>query len=158
MTEAIRQGDIPGVQLRRRKRFSGVGVEELWQWLTASGRLERWLAREATVEPGPSGSIELRSVALERPEVGDTVTFEPPRLWVLAFRRDDWPVATRLELEITRDAEGAELSVLQNGFEHLPLSDGLTLWEAYRKRWTEALDRLEAALAQASAGRSPPAS
>jgi hypothetical protein len=51
-------------------------------------------------------------------------------------------VATRLTFELTPHGEGCELSVLQEGFEHLPLSDGLTIWEAYRRRWREALTRL----------------
>ena len=32
--------------------------------------------------------------------------------------------------------------MLQQGFEHLPLSRCLTIWEAYRRRWREALARL----------------
>ena len=146
MIEAIRQGDIPGVQLRRRRHFAGVDTATLWRWLSEDGKLACWLADEAVTRPGPSGGLELRRRG-ERREVGETVAHEPPRLWVLAFRRDDWNVSTRLELAIGEDAAGAELSVLQNGFEHLPLSDGLTLWETYRRRWTEALDRLEQALA-----------
>ena len=145
MTEAIRQGDIPGVQLRRRMRLVGVDAASLWGWLTDVAKLERWLADGARVEPGASGRLELRPAGSER-EIGETISWEPPTRWVLTFHREDWQVGTRLELAITEDAEGAELSVLQNGFEHLPLSDGLTLWEAYRKRWTEALDRLENAL------------
>lgn len=146
MTEAIRQGDIPGVQLRRRRHFAGIDAPTLWRWLTEDGKLGCWLADEAVARPGPSGGLELRSQGAAR-EVGETVAHEPPHLWVLAFRRDDWNVSTRLELTLSEDSAGVELSVLQNGFEHLPLSDGLTLWETYRRRWTEALDRLGQAVA-----------
>lgn len=143
MTEAIRQGDIPGVQLRRRRRFAGVSAAELWRWVSEVHRLERWAARRAAIEP--SADLELVDKDGRR-ELGESLDRDAPRRWILAFRREEWKVATRLELEITEDASGTELSILQQGFEHLPLSDGLTLWEAYRHRWTEALDRLEAVL------------
>ena len=39
-------------------------------------------------------------------------------------------------------ADGTEISVLQKGFAHLPLSDCLTIWETYRRRWRAALTTL----------------
>lgn len=165
MVEAIREGDIPGVQLRCR-RWLPVPAEEVWRWLTEAEPLGRWLAGKARVKTGPGGGLELAGQAEDGSalrEEAKTLAFEPPRLWVLSFRQPAWPAATRLTLELTpgetapgetpsRWAAGlgpravCELSVLQQGFEHLPLSDGLTLWETYRRRWTEALDRLENAL------------
>ena len=58
-----------------------------------------------------------------------------------------WPTPTRLIFELTPNTNGTELSVLQTGFAHLPLSDCLTIWETYRRRWRTALARLAAALA-----------
>ena len=39
---------------------------------------------------------------------------------------------------------GCEVDVLQQGFQRLPLSSGLTVWESYRRRWRTALERLAA--------------
>jgi hypothetical protein len=51
--------------------------------------------------------------------------------------------------------------VLQEGFEHLPLSECLTIWEAYRRRWRKALaclaeETLPPAPADTVAGRFDP--
>src|SRR5262249_24162389 len=56
--EAIREGDIPGAQLRRRQRLP-VAREEAWRWLVEPAKLVRWLADEAEVEPGPTGGLLL---------------------------------------------------------------------------------------------------
>lgn len=148
MPEAIRQGDIPGVQLRRRRELA-VGVDEAWRWLTEADLVARWASARAVVEAGPEGSLLLADEGPEWEERATTVEWRPGKLWVLAFRRprDGWPVATRLVFELTPRPGGCELSVLQQGFEHLPLSDGLTVWERYRRRWERALDRLASALA-----------
>lgn len=148
MPEAIRQGDIPGVQLRRRRELT-VGVDEAWRWLTEPTLLARWAAQRATVEPGPEGSLRLGGDAAEWEEQATTVEWRPGERWVLAFRRsgDGWPVATRLAFELTPRPGGCEVSILQQGFEKLPLSDGLTVWEGYRRRWEQALARLASALA-----------
>ena len=152
MSEAIRQGDIPGVQLRRRLQLTGVSAGTLWRWLTEPGKLSHWLADKAEAEPGETGGLRLEGTnEADEVELGETVRWRPPHLWTLRFRRSDWSVATLLELEIAEADSGVELSVLQKGFEHLPLSAGLTLWEAYRRRWAEALARLERQLASSSA-------
>ena len=142
MPEAIRQGDIPGVQLRRRQDLP-LPPAEAWRWLVEPGLLARWLAREAEVAEG-----ELRlqggSDSSTWRERGRTIEQVPPRLWVLAFERLDagWTAATRLTLRIHPHPAGSEIDVLQDGFQHLPLSIGLTVWEAYRRRWRDALARL----------------
>lgn len=146
MVEAIRQGDIPGVQLRRRQEL-GMSVEAAWGWLTEPGKLRRWLAEEVEVEPGPRGHLLLRGTdetGAPLQEEGRTLEFAPPRRWVLAFERSaaGWPVATRLTLELTGQPGGCEFSVLQEGFQHLPLSTCLTIWEAYRRRWRTAVEKL----------------
>jgi uncharacterized protein YndB with AHSA1/START domain len=142
--EAIRQGDIPGVQLRRRQPLE-LSPQELWAWLTEVDRLARWLADEAELEE--EGILTLRTAGEggeARTERGRTLDRQPPRLWVLAFERagDGWPAATRLTLRVHARAGGAELDVLQEGFQNLPLSRGLTVWEDYRRRWRDALARL----------------
>ena len=52
---------------------------------------------------------------------------------------DGWETATRLTFELTPRGDGCELSILQQDFEHLPLSRCLTIWEAYRRRWWKAV-------------------
>jgi len=140
MSEMIRQGDIPGVQLRRRQDLS-LPPEEAWRWLVEPDKLVLWLAHEARVVDGPEGSLELSDAWKER---GRTIELLPPKLWVMAFERLDagWPAATRLTLRLHRIPAGCQLDVLQDGFQRLPLSAGLTIWEAYRLRWKNALARL----------------
>lgn len=146
MSEMIRQGDIPGVQLRRRQDLA-VSPEDAWRWLVEPDKLALWLAREAEVVEGPGGSLlltgDLAGDGGER-ERGRTVEIAPPRLWVMAFERLDagWPAATRLTLRLHRIPGGSQIDVLQDGFQRLPLSAGLTIWEAYRVRWKNALQRL----------------
>jgi hypothetical protein len=175
MPEAIREGDIPGVQLRCRQPLP-LPPREAWSWLVDGSRLARWLAEEAVVEPGPQGSLLLAGKGTgdtERVETGEpagpvgawrergkTLVWSPPGLWVLAFERLDagWTAATRLTLALHTRPGGAELDVLQHGFQRLPLSLGLTVWEAYRRRWRTALNRLAglAELAGPAAAVSPP--
>jgi uncharacterized protein YndB with AHSA1/START domain len=145
MTEAIREGDIPGVQLRLRQGLP-LPPEEAWRWLVEPALLARWLADAAEVELGARGSLLLASGegGAARRERGATLEYAPPRRWVLAFERLDagWTAATRLALAVHPRAGGAELDVLQGGFQRLPLSLCLTAWESYRARWREALARL----------------
>ena len=154
MPEAIREGDIPGVQLRRRQRLA-LPREEAWTWLVEPAKLAHWLADEAEVEMGPAGSLLLKGSEsrVDPPpgpwqERGRTVGIAPPELWVLAFERLDagWSAATRLTLRLHALPDGSELDVLQHGFQRLPLSIGLTVWESYRNRWRAALARLAAAI------------
>jgi uncharacterized protein YndB with AHSA1/START domain len=151
MIEAIRQGDIPGVQLRRRQALP-LAVEDAWRWLVEPARLARWLADEAAVGDDPRGVLRLSGRGedgLPLVERGRTVEIVPPRLWVLSFEQVDsgWPAATRLTLRLHPIPPGCELDVLQDGFQRLPLSIGLTVWESYRRRWRSALERLAAAVA-----------
>jgi hypothetical protein len=153
MTEAIREGDIPGVQLRCRQALP-IPPAEAWDWLVEGGKLGLWLAEEATVEPGPQGSLALvtRGDGPERRERGKTLAWAPAPSWqwVLAFEHLDagWTAPTRLTLAVHAHSEGAEVDVLQHGFQRLPLSLCLTVWEAYRRRWRTALTRLAEAVAR----------
>lgn len=148
--EAIREGDIPGVQLRRRQALA-LSKEEAWRWLVEPEKLILWLADEAEVEPGPQGSLLLGGSGprVDPPagpwrERGRTVELAPPGLWGLSFERLDagWPAPTRLILRLHDASPGCEIDVLQGGFQRLPLSIGLTVWESYRTRWRTALARL----------------
>jgi uncharacterized protein YndB with AHSA1/START domain len=146
MAEMIRQGDIPGVQLRRRQDLA-VPPEEAWRWLVEPDKLVLWLGREAEVVEGAGGSLALIGGLTgdggER-ERGRTVEVVPPRLWVMSFERLDagWPAATRLTLRLHSLPGGSQIDVLQDGFQRLHLSAGLTIWEAYRLRWKNALQSL----------------
>jgi uncharacterized protein YndB with AHSA1/START domain len=138
MAEAIRQGDIPGVQLRRRQDLA-ISPDEAWRWLTEPDRLALWLAERAEME-----REELRLAGPGWRERGRILEAVPPKLWVLAFERLDagWPAATRLTIRVHLSPGGSEVDVLQDGFQRLPLSVCLTVWETYRHRWRDALARL----------------
>ncbi len=148
MVEAIREGDIPGVQLRCRQALA-VPAATAWRRLIEPEELALWAGR-ARLEGGLDGVLELESEGRDGPvrERGRTLEMEAGRRWVLAFERldDGWETPTRLTLELTATADGCELSVLQEGFEHLPLSRCLTIWETYRRRWRKALALLAASL------------
>jgi uncharacterized protein YndB with AHSA1/START domain len=154
MPEMIRQGDIPGVQLRRRQDLA-LTPEEAWRWLVEPDKLARWIAREAQVVEGPNGSLHLTGTGDPGEtdpefdpkawrESGRTVEIAPPKLWVMAFERLDagWSAATRLTVRLHRAPGGCQADILQDGFQRLPLSIGLTVWERYRLRWKDALARL----------------
>lgn len=149
MVEQIRQGDIPGVQLRYRHLLAAP-IQEVWAWLTETERQNRWLADRVELEPDSHHVLLLESTdslgnALRERLV--SVTTNPPDNWVLDLQNLDgtWPVPTRVTFELTATPEGTELSVLQKGFAHLPLSECLTIWETYRRRWRTALTTLAAA-------------
>ena len=142
MAEAIRQGDIPGVQLRRRQALA-VSADEAWRWLSEPERLTRWLSGQAEMtEEMADGVLTLTGEGFR--ERGRTIEIVPPKLWVLAFERLDsgWTAATRLTLRVHPLPAGSEVDVLQDGFQRLPLSACLTIWETYRRRWRDALTKL----------------
>jgi uncharacterized protein YndB with AHSA1/START domain len=154
MPEMIRQGDIPGVQLRRRQDIA-LTPEEAWRWLVEPEKLVRWLARQAQVVEGPNGSLDLTGTGDPGEtdpgfdpkawrEHGRTLEIAPPKLWVMSFERLDagWSAATRLTVRLHRAPGGCQVDVFQDGFQRLPLSIGLTVWERYRLRWKDALTRL----------------
>jgi uncharacterized protein YndB with AHSA1/START domain len=140
MAEAIREGDIPGVQLRRRRRLA-IPIEEAWAWLSDPDKMGRWLAGRAEAE---EGAVLLH--AEDCRERCRTVEMRAPEVWVVAFERLDsgWPAATRLTFRLQAAPDGCEIDILQEGFQRLPLSIGLTVWESYRRRWTRALAELAA--------------
>ena len=149
VTEAIREGDIPGVQLRRRQPVA-LEPGEAWRWLTEPPLLARWLADEALAE-GPEGSLLLvgtGEAGEPRRERATTIELDPPRLWVAWFERLDagWPAPTRLTVRLHPAASGVEVDVLHEGFQRLPLSLCLTVWETYRRRWRTALAALAVAV------------
>lgn len=151
--EAIRRGDIPGVQLRCRGCVPA-GSGETWRRLTEPAGLRLWLASE--VEAGASAAADLElafATGSDAPGKVELRTLEisPGTRWVVAWeeREAGWPVATRLTFALGGDTAGCRpaetpVSVFQQGFEHLPLSDCLTIWERYRRFWRAALDRLAA--------------
>jgi uncharacterized protein YndB with AHSA1/START domain len=145
MALPIREGDIPGIQLRARRRLA-IDRAESWRWLTERDRLERWLADRVEVDTGPRGGLRLERDSASGPliETARSERFDPTRAWVLSFRRDDprWQAATRLEITLLDADRGCDLDVLQSGFHLLAMSSSLTIWEEYRRRWRDALERL----------------
>ena len=146
MVEQIRRGDIPGVQLRYRHALP-TDPRVVWRWLTRPELLAQWLAHRAYAEDLPQAGVQL-----ETSETGDRILRErlvligatEPVLLVYDLQQlePEWPAPTRLTFELTAHAGQTEVSVLQEGFAQLPLSDCLTIWEAYRRRWRAALSRL----------------
>ena len=152
MVLPIREGDIPGIQLRLRRHLP-IDRAEAWRWLTEARRLESWLAERVEVDAGPRGGIVLERSAPDAAagrviETGRTERYEPGRSWVLVFRKEDpkWEAPTRLELALVEADSGCEIDVFQGGFQHLSLSACLTIWEEYRRRWRDALARLSGLL------------
>ena len=107
--------------------------------LSEPDRLGLWLAERAEVS---EEGLTLTGEGYR--ERGRTVEIVPPKLWVLSFERLDsgWTSATRLALSVRPLPSGSEVDVLQDGFQRLPLSACLTIWETYRRRWRDALSRL----------------
>ena len=149
---AIRQGDIPGIQLRCDVRLTA-SPEEVWQWLTEADRLGCWLADQ--VETVGEGELRLTGVADDggrRIERFQIVAEAESKLLVVSFERleQEWKSATKHSFELSGETS-CELSVLQQGFERLRLSRCMTYWEFYRRRWRVALERLDAEVRAASA-------
>lgn len=152
--EGLRRGDIPGIQLRRRAVLP-VPQERGWLWLTSRERLQRWLASRVDIglQVGAIWNLEGDSrhgdVFRERLELLEVD--RPQRLRATLERMGSaWGVPTLLDVQLLQRSEGCEVSVLQSRFEQLPLSIGLTAWESYRRRWREALNRLEIAVGEES--------
>lgn len=150
--DPIRQGDIPGVQLRRRVAIPDRTPQEIWAFLAEEKRFEGWFGSPLAFNPEVGGHLILEyrladgSEGRERFEV---VEWTRPKRAVFTARqeRPDWKVGTRLELCLIDRSTELEVDVLQEGFQHLPLSVGLTAWEESRRRWEERLARLAAAAA-----------
>ena len=150
MVEAIRQGDIPGVQLRRRQPLE-VPAEIAWRWLSEPDLLELWLAPRIEGDFRKGGRVQLSSENGEGSpleESGKVVEFQPPERCVLYFEQANlkWTAATKLSFELLPEESCCELSIFHEGFEYLSLSECLTFWEFYRCRWRDALTRLAAAV------------
>lgn len=146
MVEQIRQGDIPGVQLRCRQVLAA-SPRQTWAWLTEVDRQARWLAESSELESDTAQALVLETSDPTGAPLSErlvVLTANPPLEWVVDLQNLDgtWPVPTRVRFELTATEDGTELSVLQTGFAHLPLSDCLTIWEAYRLRWRTALGTL----------------
>jgi uncharacterized protein YndB with AHSA1/START domain len=145
--EPIRQGDIPGVQLRRRVEIPGRTPEQVWPFLLEPERQCRWVCDRSHLEPGPPTVIRLESgdpskgVLREYLEVAEQ---RQPKRLVLGWRELEagWTAATKVTIEVEGSANGCEVMVFQEGFQKLPLSSGLTAWESARRRWARALARL----------------
>lgn len=145
--EGIRQGDIPGVQLRRRVDVPGSPPAWVWPFWVEAEKQSRWLSDRARIEDGPPAVFWLESddpqggVRREYAEVFERA--EPQRL-VLGLRQLDagWNAATMVTVELARSEAGCQVMVFQEGFQQLPLSVGLTVWEYSRARWARALERL----------------
>ena len=144
--ESIRQGDIPGVQLRRRLEIRGRTPEELWPYLVDPQRMAGWIAERVTVESGPPMVFHLERTSRGAPvrEQAEVLTIEEPARLVVGLRLLDGAgnPATMVTFELARSDDGSEAGVFQEGFQALPLSSCLTAWEHSRTRWTEALERL----------------
>lgn len=146
MVEAIRQGDIPGVQLRYRHIVAAV-PQEIWDWLTKPELQRRWLADQSDPDRTLANALVLRRTDSDGQVLSEslvTVSADPPNRWTVDLQNLDgtWPRPTRVHFDLAVAEEGTEISILQTGFAHLPLSECLTIWETYRRRWRTALSSL----------------
>jgi hypothetical protein len=149
MVEAIRQGDIPGVQVRCRQRVD-VPAETAWCWLTEVKFLECWIATTVVGDVGEGGRLLLSGFDEQDRNLQENVEFVEllaPRRCILQLTQanEKWNAVTKVSFEIIPGEGGCEVSVFHEGFEYLSLSECLTYWEFYRRRWRGALDRLATA-------------
>lgn len=114
--------------------------------------MARWLAAEVEADDQGVRLLSRAEDGSPLSERGRTLAIEDELLWIMAFERldDGWESATELRIELSAD-DPCRLTVFQRGFERLSLSRCLSVWELYRRRWREALERLAAAL-QAGSG------
>ena len=138
--EGIRQGDIPGVQLRRRVNVPQSSPEKVWAFWVEAEKQSRWLCDRARIEEGPPTVFWLESDDSQgdvRREYAEVIERAEPQRLVLGFRQLDagWNASTMVTVELTRSEAGCRVSVFQEGFQQLPLSIGLTVWEHSRARW-----------------------
>ena len=151
MVEAIRQGDIPGVQLRCRQRLE-VSAESGWRWLSESALAMTWLADRVDGDFAMGGRLDLSSHSDATGEVleesGEVVALQHAQQCVLYFKQahPKWDALTKVTLELFPQENGSEISIFHEGFEYLSLSECLTFWEFYRRRWRSALTRLAKAV------------
>ncbi|MFQ5526648.1 MAG: SRPBCC domain-containing protein [Thermoanaerobaculia bacterium] len=137
--------------------IAGASPERAWPFLEEADRLRLWLADRVEIEPGPPLVIRCetsgRGGAVTR-EYAEVLEQSEPRRLALGFRELDagWTASTSLIFELTAVDGGCEVMVFQEGFQKLPLSLGLTVWERSRARWTEALAKLSRAAAAMSPG------
>ena len=148
MALPIREGDIPGIQLRTLRHLA-LGRDEAWRWLTEKTLAERWLADRVEIDPGPRGGWRLeRDVAADdRGRDGADRALRGRSASGLSGsvrRTSGGRHATRLEITLVDAAGGCDLDLLQVGFHLLAMSSSLTIWEEYRHRWRDALERLRA--------------
>lgn len=152
--ERIRQGDVPGVQLRKRADVVAASAASVWPFLLEPERLTAWLCDRAEAESEAPAALRLErdTAGTVIREYVEVVESRPPNQLILGFRQLDagWGAATKLTIELVDSQEGCHVAVFQEGFQKLPLSLGLTAWEDARRRWTRALERLREA-----AGSSP---
>lgn len=125
-------------------------AEIAWRWLTEPALATKWLAERVDGDFAMGGRVEFSSRDMDGgslQESGEIVAFRPARRCVLHFRRSHrkWDSLTKVTLEIFPRGSSCEISVFHEGFEYLSLSECLTFWEFYRRRWRSALTRLAAA-------------
>jgi uncharacterized protein YndB with AHSA1/START domain len=119
----------------------------LWRHLVDPRELGRWFADRVRVEEGPPTVFRFETETAEGAllrEYAEVVERARPERLVLGFRELDvgWGSATVVSLVVVQSGEDCEVTVVQEGFQRLPLSLGLTAWEHSRSRWTAALARL----------------
>ncbi len=132
----------------------GAPIERVWHFVgTQEGSLARHRGEGVpgrveyeteTLEARVGGRYELRGVyeGASFRIVGEVLAYDPPQLLALSWREEQWPVETLVRFRLKEDAGRTHLTVIHNGFEHLPVEyreRALKEYEAGRKRGLDVL-------------------
>jgi uncharacterized protein YndB with AHSA1/START domain len=132
-------------------------IERVWHFVgTQEGSLKRHQLERVpgrtdyqaeTLEARVGGRYELRGVYEGTPFriVGEVLAYDPPHLLALSWREEQWPVETLVRFRLQEAGGRTYLTVIHNGFEHLPSEyreKTLKEYEAGRKRGLDVLKAL----------------
>jgi len=132
-------------------------IERVWHFVgTQEGSLARHQAERRpghvdyqaeTLEARVGGRYELRGVYEGTPFriLGEVLAYDPPQLLALSWREEQWSIETLVRFRLHEDAGYTHLTVIHNGFEHLPSESReriLKEYEAGRKRGLDVLKAL----------------
>jgi uncharacterized protein YndB with AHSA1/START domain len=130
----------------RRETVLPMPVEDAWSVVTEPEHLSEWLATEAEVDLRPGGDVVFRfDGGGERRGVVETVE-EPERVsfrWQATDDGDDDPLrslSTRVEITLDPVPDGTRLTIVESGFEAVPVLNAIGLQVVSQWAWESRLD------------------